>query len=121
MNKKEVESIISELSYTDHPTMGKIRVKYADHTINIGDFLAKHRYKIRNMLGFIDLWEECGTNKSLQQIVSDSGWEKIDCGDCRVCIGATDDGDIQPKCRYPVERLKSPESRALFKFLDKTK
>lgn len=62
-----------------------------------------------NWLQIIKLWRSCGIEKSLQQIVSESGWEE---GYVRM---EADDG--LPVAQLQ-ERLKSPEARALFKYLD---
>jgi len=57
---------------------------------------------------FMDLWSECGFNKSLQEIYEESGVEQY-CGhaEARQCDG---------RCLDTVQ-LKSPEARALFDFL----
>jgi len=58
----------------------------------------------------IDLWQPFGLDKSLQQIVEESGWEWRKCEDEKCNCKDWDDN-----CE--IEVLKSPEANALFGFL----
>jgi len=56
---------------------------------------------ITNLGALTTLWMKCGVGKSLQQIVLESGWEKV----------------VIPVPFQKTERLKDKNAQALFKFL----
>jgi hypothetical protein len=91
------------------------------HPILIGDVLEKMKAKNFSLISpsvftkLVSEWYLCGYSKSLQEIV-ESGWEEVDCNNCRICVGATDDGERCPKCRYP-EKVLKPEVEALLEFI----
>lgn len=82
--------------------------KILGHSVLIGDVLAKEMHQSRRD-ELVRLWLPCGADKSLQQIVADSGWEDR-CG--------CDNSDSQG-CRFDshFQILKSPQANNLFSFL----
>ena len=66
----------------------------------------------RNAVPLIFLWDKCGIENSLQQIVEESGWER------KPWYGVTPLDGKKREPRPDEEQLKSPEARALFEYLD---
>lgn len=86
--------------------------------VNLGNVLAKMKDAgsgALNMSCLVDFWLECGIDKSLQEIVSASGWENGEyyCS-CHLlaCTPHTE------KCDRGDPQLKSPEANALFEFIN---
>lgn len=124
MNKQQIEQIIDVLAEkTDLCSAHKEPDLYCylhicTKPVLIGDVLER-MYKLwRAGKGFsigiqrrhlLDLWAELGFTKSLQQIVEESRWEE------KWCCSHEEGQEHQKKCM--TKALKSPQARALFKFL----
>ena len=63
---------------------------------------------------FIFLWDRCGVAKSLQEIMSYSGWVEVECINSECPCGVFPLRNNH--CPYK-SRLKSPEANTLFSFL----
>lgn len=70
-------------------------------------------------------WDKCGLEKSLQEIVEESGWEEtVDCKEALTQSGRSSvTGRITSTYRIPQAstasvQLKSPEAQALFTYLE---
>jgi len=84
------------------------------------DFGIETPYGQINVSEYINLlWEQLDLESSLQQIVEESGWEKIEI--CSCCFKNMEHQSRCETCESPAiveERLKDPKARALFEFLN---
>ncbi len=138
MNKKQVEQLNYELAEgkIDHdcaewdfkldepvyPHKCKCKKDCNPVTIRRGFKLMQDNCTIgdneKNMPRLIELWLPCGIDKSLQEIVDKSGYEKK----CGFCDGKMFKGSC-PKFSEQLQhklmqRLKDPAARKLFTFID---
>lgn len=105
----------------------EINFEILGHPVYIGDVLKlidkKYSDDINDdskpeaIMDLIHYWSQCCLSKSLQQIVEESGYE---CNGCnsnwngkRICC--PEHPNLHPETRV---RLKSPQARSLFEFLD---
>lgn len=122
MTKQQVEQIIDFLDTKAKDCNSELCIGL--HDIFIGDVLSKFptdKVMIDEyvLVRIYTHWRPCGVEKSLKQIVKESGWEWR----CSVC-GNTEDNYILGECRcqeeepkFSIEHLKSTRARALFKLL----
>lgn len=106
MNKQQIETIIDKLAGRCH-CYDSCSPKFK-HPILIGDVLEKltNTKPLFDMIlaeEILDIWRRLGLDKSLQEIVKESGWENE---------FSTHTPEVEHR-----EVLKSPEATKLFKFL----
>lgn len=119
MNKQQVKTIIDELAGRCH-CYDSCNPNFK-HPILLGDVLERMKiyadFKMRTA-ELCDLWaecgEECGLDKSLQEIIKQSGWGK--CSNCKG-NGRVEMLEHCKPCSGKGEVLKSPEATELFEFL----
>jgi len=115
MNKEQVSELMKSLE----PPCNCYECVGECHLVRIGDVLEtpeiviaiddeERSEKIYEIWG---LWYEFGTNKSLQEIVEEVGWEKL-----LIKHRRQQDGTEEPS--EWGEQLKDPNARALFNFLN---
>lgn len=87
------------------------KYKIIGHDIYLHTVLQKMKdmveiYYVKDVIGVLELWEACGFNKSLNQIIEDSGWEEK--------LGFHDEleGWVNG-----YQRLKNPQAQALCDYL----
>lgn len=93
--------------------------KILGHPILLGDILAKEMSQARRD-ELVRLWLPCGADKSLQEIVEESGYceenQYTHEYNCNIALG--DVCNCEPVLSQHKCYLKSPEANALFSYLD---
>jgi len=110
MTKDQVTSLIERLAEKQYHPGDHLKTQPQIMPILLGDVLERmleiKKGDPRGMrILLTGMWGECGFKKSLQQIISESGWEL----DCKYW-------PCDPLCKGE-ERLKDENARALFDFL----